>query len=322
MKNTRADVIFKEFWRQNERFADLFNTVIFKGKEVIRPENLSEMDTDVSGTIEMKDYKETLTRTRDVVKKAAYGVEFVVMGLESQEAVHYAMPLRTMIYDSLGYLKEYREISRNRRKDGTLETKEEFLSKMKKEDRLHPVISLTIYYGENAWDGPYCLKDMVVEMPPEVETVFSDYKMNLLEVRDSGKYLFNNKDVEVVFDITRKTFSGNIDAIREKYEHEKLSPEMLSVIGKMTGSKEIMEMGNNKEVDSMCTALEKLKQQGKKERIEQGKKEGIEQGKKEGIEQGKLTIIKNLLVSGMSQEEIKVAAGVTEEEIKQAQCEL
>ena len=43
-------------------------------------------------------------------------------------------------------------------------------------------------------------------------------------------------------------------------------------------------MNFNKEVDSMCTALEKLKQQG----IEQGKKEGI----KQGIEQGKLAIIK------------------------------
>ena len=91
IENTKTDVIFKEFWRQNERFADLFNTVIFKGKEVIRPEKLSEMDTDVSGTIEMKDYKETLTRTRDVVKKMAYGVEFVVMGIENQEEVHYGI---------------------------------------------------------------------------------------------------------------------------------------------------------------------------------------------------------------------------------------
>ncbi len=306
MEKTKADVIFKEFWRQNERFADLFNTVIFQGKEIIRPENLSEMDTDVSGTIEMKDYKETLTRTRDVVKKIAYGVEFVVMGVENQEEVHYAMPLRTMIYDSLGYLKEYKEITHSRKIDGSLETKAEFLSKMKKEDRLHPVISLTIYYGERAWDGPYSLKDMVVKMPPEIDAVFADYKMNLLEVRDSGKYLFNNRDVEVVFDITRKTFTGDLEEIRQKYEHEKLSPEMLSVIGKMTGSKEIMEMGRSKEVDSMCTALEKLKQQG------------IQQGLVQGIEQGKLTIIKNLLVSGMSKEEIQKAAGVTKEEIRQA----
>lgn len=298
VENEKADVVFKEFWRQNERFADLFNTVIFKGQIVIRPENLTEMDTDVSGTIEMKDYKETLTRTRDVVKKTAYGIEFVVMGVENQEEVHYAMPLRSMIYDSLGYLKEYKEITRSRKKEGNLRTKAEFLSKMKKEDRLHPVISLIVYYGENIWDGPYCLKDMVIEMPPEIEAVFSDYKMNLLEVRDSGKYLFNNKEVEIVFDITRKAFAGNIDEIQQKYEHEKLSSEMLLVIGKMTGSKEIMEMGNNKEVDSMCTALEKLKQQG--------------------VEQGKLTIIKNLLSNGLSVEEVKKIAEVTEEEIEKA----
>lgn len=143
-------------------------------------------------------------------------------------------------------------------------------------------------------------------MPPEIDAVFADYKMNLLEVKDSGKYLFNNRDVEVVFDITRKTFAGDFEEIRQKYEHEKLSPEMLSVIGKMTGAKEIMEMGRSKEVDSMCTALEKLKQQG------------IQQGLVQGIEQGKLTIIKNLLVSGMSKEEIQKAAGVTKEEIRQA----
>ena len=91
IENTKTDVIFKEFWRQNERFADLFNTVIFKGKEVIRPEKLSEMDTDVSGTIEMKDYKETLTRTRDVVKKAANDTDFVILGIENQRKIHYGI---------------------------------------------------------------------------------------------------------------------------------------------------------------------------------------------------------------------------------------
>ena len=38
---------------------------------------------------------------------------------------------------------------------------------MRKEDRLHPVITLTVYYGEKQWDGPYSLKDMIVEMSEE-----------------------------------------------------------------------------------------------------------------------------------------------------------
>ncbi len=60
MKSTKADVIFKGFWRVNEHFADLFNTVVFHGKEILKPEILEEMDTDVSGVIEMKDYKEII----------------------------------------------------------------------------------------------------------------------------------------------------------------------------------------------------------------------------------------------------------------------
>lgn len=108
----RPDVIFKNFWRENDRFASLFNTVVFGGNEVIKPEELSELDTDVSNIVEFGEYKETLTRARDIVKRAAYGVDFVIMGIENQTRVHYGMPLRVMIYDSLGYLKEYREIAR------------------------------------------------------------------------------------------------------------------------------------------------------------------------------------------------------------------
>ena len=165
MKSTKADVIFKDFWRVNEHFADLFNTVVFHGKEILKPEILEEMDTDVSGVIEMKDYKETLSRTRDVIKKTAYGVEFVVLGIENQQHIHYAMPLRHMIYDAMGYLKEYQEITRNYKGSNIkLSDSDEFLSRMRKEDRMHPIITLTIYTGEKVWDGPCSLKDMILSL--------------------------------------------------------------------------------------------------------------------------------------------------------------
>lgn len=32
VEHTKADIIFKDFWRNNERFADLFNVVVFGGK--------------------------------------------------------------------------------------------------------------------------------------------------------------------------------------------------------------------------------------------------------------------------------------------------
>lgn len=142
---------------------------------------------------------------------------------------------------------------------------------MRKEDRLHPVITLTVYYGEKQWDGPYCLKDMIVEMPEEIAAIFSDYKMNLLEVRNSDRYVFNNTDVQSVFEITRDIFAGHFERIQEKYGNKELGSDLLTVIGQMVGSKELIRMSRNREVNNMCTALEKLKEEGKME----GKKEVI-----------------------------------------------
>ena len=38
--------------------------------------------------------------------------------------------------------------------DAILKTSGEFLSGLKREDRLHPMVSICIYYGEDDWDGP------------------------------------------------------------------------------------------------------------------------------------------------------------------------
>lgn len=309
----KADVILKDFWRQNERFADLFNAVIFRGKQIIKPEDLTERDTDMSGIIQFKDYQKTLERTRDVVKKMAYGVEFAVLGIESQQKIHYAMPLRTMLYDSLGYLKEYQEITRIRKAERGKMTEDEFLSKMRKEDRLHPIISIVLYYSEKSWDGPTCLKDMIVEMPEEMERIFSDYKMNLVQIRESEQYTFHNEEVRAVFEISREIFNGNFDKINEKYRNRDLTPELITVIGKITDSAELVRQGKIEEVANMCTALEKWE----KENIERGTKRGIEIGTNKGIAKMVLT----LLNKGKTVEETADWLDLTEEYVRKVQEE-
>lgn len=181
MKQLKKDTVLKDFWRDNFRFAALFNGFLFGGRQVIQPERLEEKDTDVSGVIGKKEYEESLSRVRDVVKKMAYGMEFVILGVENQEKIHYAMPLRVMLYDAMGYLKEYQELtSVYKEKPELLETSDEFLSKMRKGDKLHPIITIVIYYGEEEWDGPLSLADMKEKMSEDFQTVFSDYQMNLL----------------------------------------------------------------------------------------------------------------------------------------------
>ena len=85
----QKDVSLKTFWRDNEHFADLFNATVFNGKQVLKPNKLTEMDTDVSATIQSKSYNESITRNRDVVKKMSDGVEFNILGLEIQDKTHY-----------------------------------------------------------------------------------------------------------------------------------------------------------------------------------------------------------------------------------------
>ena len=58
----KNDTISKDFWRNNEHFADLFNAVLFGGEQVVKSDNLEEMDTDVSGVIMADDYKLSLGR--------------------------------------------------------------------------------------------------------------------------------------------------------------------------------------------------------------------------------------------------------------------
>ena len=307
-----TDVLLKDFWRDNERFADLFNTVLFQGKKVLDPKSLQEMDTDVSNIIGLKDYNQTISRMRDVIKKTADGVDFIVFGIENQDRIHYAMPLRNMIYDGLGYLKEYQEINRshkNHKENDTKLTKEEFLSGMRKEDRFHPIVTIVIYYNEKEWDGPYSLSDMMIELSPEMKEVFSDYKMNLLQICKSDEYIFSNEDVQTVFQISRNIYEENFDEIRRVYKERDIKAELAVVIGKITDSKYIIEKATDgREAINMCTALENLRKQG----VEEGIEKGIEKGKKEG----KLEIAKVLITRGQTIDSIADITGLTIEEIE------
>ena len=124
----KPDTILKNFWRDNRHFADLFNAVFFNGEQVLKPQDLTEADTDVSSMLKFNGHAETIQKILDVVKKTAYGVDFVLWGLENQAKIHYAMPLRHMVGDAFSYMKEYDEIAAVNKKNGDFHSSDEFLS--------------------------------------------------------------------------------------------------------------------------------------------------------------------------------------------------
>ena len=93
MTTTRKDEIFKNFWNQNDRFASLLNTVLFEGKHMIRPEELS--DSANGETLNV--CTETAGEMNTVVKKTGHGAEFVLTGIEDRRD----MPLQLLYQDSI-----------------------------------------------------------------------------------------------------------------------------------------------------------------------------------------------------------------------------
>lgn len=149
----------------------------------MKPEDLTEVDTDLSSLLKMNGHVETIQRIFDVSKKTSNGVHFVIWGLENQDKVHYGMPLRHMLNDALTYLKECKELTARNRKEKNLKSSGEFLSGIKKSDRLHPVISICLYYGEELWDGPLRLRDML-EIPDELEEEISSIQRLMKEIEN------------------------------------------------------------------------------------------------------------------------------------------
>ena len=306
----QKDVSLKTFWRDNEHFADLFNATVFNGKQVLKPDKLTEMDTDVSATIHSKSYNESITRNRDVVKKMSDGVEFNILGLEIQDKTHYAMPLRTMTYDALGYIKEYNDIKKHHKlnKD-SFSSHEEFLSGINKSDRFHPIITLVLYYGESLWDGPTCLSDMMISMPDNIKAYFSDYKLNLVQILDSDKYTFYNEDVRDVFNIIRNIYNDDFDSIYREYESRNVDIDVMELICSITSVPKLMDLCTDTEQGgtvNMCEAMKRFQA------------ECESKGMKEGIDSEKVNSIISMLEFGITKEQILTR--YTKEDLERAEA--
>ncbi|MBS4994995.1 MAG: hypothetical protein KHZ83_06965 [Roseburia sp.] len=121
-----ADAVTKQYMKENTVFADAFNFLLYNGENVIQPQTLRELDTAevvIPFTVDDKGKKQAqaVQKYRDILKmptvmtddKAAY----VLFGVEAQTDIHYAMPVRNVIYDALQYGRQVTEVSKRNRKN-------------------------------------------------------------------------------------------------------------------------------------------------------------------------------------------------------------
>ncbi len=240
------------------------------------------MDTEESSVLEHKQYAESIGASRDNVKvrkkSTVYDVEFVMLGLEGQERIHYAMPMRVMGYDYGTYKKQY-EDNAVKYKNAKGMTEDEFLSKMKKTDKLIPVITIVVYYGEKTWDGAISLHGML-NIPKEMLPFVNDYKMHLVEARKNDLKLHNvnNKDLfnllEILLDKNNKLSVTREKAINYAREHKVEKSVIMTVAGAANCKMDYNRMLKKGDAD-MCTVFEETRKEGVAQGVTQGRAEEI-----------------------------------------------
>lgn len=312
------------YFSDNKRFADLFNAVFFQGKEVLEPELLSE-STEAYHQTEMRETGTGHTgvrteRIRDVCKKMRTGGVLRILALENQELVDYAMPFRCMQYDTMEYGKQLDEIRRKNEREGYLDTRAEMFSGLLKGDRLEPVYTLCLYHGEDKWDGPRSLGDMVsFEGEEDVfRTIFNDYPLRLYCLNEADNLEMFHTEVRQLFCALqyRKDRAGLRRLLESDsaYRHlDRDTLEAMTVLLKMPAVWErkdrIMNKKEGREEYDMCQAV---REWAEEERMI-GKKEGRKVGRKEGREEIRAAIVRNLIRRGDTDEAIMQIAECSRE---------
>ena len=260
----KLDALCKKYMSDNEVFADAFNYLLFDGKQEIKPEDLKPLDTN-SISIELKGTKvsNAVQKNRDVFKvlsaKRTNDIGLLILGVENQIKVHYAMPVRAMLYDSLQYASQVDLKTKENRKNKKASDSDEFLSGFSKQDKLIPVITLVVYFGSRAWDGPTNIRDMFGNVKESIAKYLPNYQMNLISPDLSDENLDKlSSELGLVLKFIKQSRDKKklLENIEKSKDFRNVSNISATLMNEATG----MNLKINKEQEKidMCQALKEI----------------------------------------------------------------
>lgn len=184
------DTETKRYISRPEIFADVFNYLLYNGEQTIKPETLHSVDTTEIIAPYGNGAKAPLQKYRDAMKIWAAMQDgeavYVLLGCENQSKVHYAMPVRDMLYDSINYAAQV-DAARQSYKNFKFDengveiklTSEEFLSGFRKGDKLIPVITAVVLFNPDEWDAPMSIHEML-NVNEKLLPFIPNYRINLV----------------------------------------------------------------------------------------------------------------------------------------------
>ena len=285
------DSITKQYMKQPERFADLFNGFCFGGEEKLHPDELKDMDT-ASIVLPYGEDGAPLPKqkARDVLKlalktdgKAAY----CILGVENQSKVHTAMPVRNMLYDAMTLAEQVaaaassHKDAHNRGKDSV-----EYLSGFHREDKLLPVITLVIYWGADEWEAPVTLREMYPEgLDERILHYANEYKVNLIspaQMTDEQLDVFRS-DLKAVLKFIKhsKDKQELANLVNNNQDYKSLDRLAAQTISVCSGQDFNFPVGEER-ID-VCKAIDDMVTDARNEGINQGISQGRNEAENEGM---------------------------------------
>ena len=292
---SKKDTVTKAFMRENTVVADAFNYLIFGGKQVIQPEHLQELDTTELIQLTVKGKKlqnEAVQKYRDILKAAVImedeNADYLMLGIENQTEVHYAMPVRNMIYDALQYGNQVSAIAAQHTKEKNAATPAEFISGFHKSDKLRPVITLVVHFGADPWDGATSLHEMMDLPREEMRAFIQDYKIHLIDpaaIEPEELEKFSSSLREVLGCIKYSNDKEKLSSFIRNNSRMILETNAARVIQAIT--KVTIDLSEETEDVDMCKAIEDMMQDSRAEGMAEGIAKGLAEGKAEGLVKGK-----------------------------------
>ena len=274
---------------------------------MIDKNNLHELDTSELFVFDNEEEteKSNIQQYRDILKALSLKEDdkytYLILGIENQTYIDYAMPVRVAIYDALRYHSQLREIKAKNREANNYASGDEFLSAFKKDDRLKPVITIVIYFGAKEYDGPKGLRAMYGNINKELLPYTLDYQLNIIEpslIKDediTNKFKSDLKDV-LLFVKYSADKNKIYNLVHERPSFSDMDNTTVSLINEITN----INIKINKEGKrmNMCKAMEDL--------LNDSRDEGGMKKLYELVTEGIITISQAATNAKISEEEFKM----------------
>lgn len=305
----KLDVKDRPFFSNAQRFAELINYEVYRGKRILLPENLILLKRIYPSFSGISGGKERDVIMKDKKSNICYGIE-----IETES--DYSMPERIMVYDVCEYEYQIKEIHKRHMADEDYVDYREKKSRMKEKDFILPVITVVLYLGEGKWQGKSSLRQMfpMVEEGEKLPDGYpSDYTFPLIEADavNPAKY---RTDLKEFFQAMQcRQDKRQLIKLLQSDNFQNLSMETEQIIAVHLNMKGLLRK-MEKEEKTLCRAIRDWMEEERNKGIKEGKKEG----KKEGRKEEKLQIIRRMQEKGMEEKLIRQLTKCSKEEFSSA----